>query len=308
MKENFGTNTDMNNALLCFSIIVPTFNRESFIKRTIESVLNQSYPNFEVIIVDDGSTDNTEAVVADIADERVRYFKKRNEERAVARNFGVKKARYSYITFLDSDDLLKDNHLEVACKIVNQLGEPPIFHLGHDVIDGGGNILKKWKPLPDPVNDKLIEGNFLSVMGVFIKKEILLDHPFNENRQISGAGEDYELWLRLAARYSIRTFPVSTSYVVNHDLRGVLTASAESLLTRNELLKKCWQDDTAVAKRFGKKMNVLYSFLELYVALHLAMSKHRRLAVKELLVAIQEHPAVMLNYRFWVVIKKLILN
>jgi glycosyltransferase involved in cell wall biosynthesis len=297
----------MQNSTPSFSIIIPTFNRESFIKKTVESALQQSVENFEVIIVDDGSTDNTEKMISTMTHPKLRYFKKSNEERAVARNFGVRMAKSEYITFLDSDDLLRPNHLEVACGIVNEFGRPPIFHLGHDVIDPNGKLVKRWKPLPDPVNDKLVEGNFLSVMGVFVQKQIMIENPFNENREMSGAGEDYELWLRLAARYPIRTFPVSTSLIVNHEARGVLTASIKSLLTRNELLKKCWQEDEVVMKRYGRKMNIVYSYLELYVALHLAISGHRSLGWKQLFLSFKSHPLVILNYRFWVVIKKLIL-
>ena len=100
----------MENKIL-FSIIIPTYNRASLIKETINSVLLQDYPNFEIIIVDDGSTDDTENIVKSIEDSRINYHKKTNAERGAARNFGIKLAKGEYITFLDSDDILYVNHL-----------------------------------------------------------------------------------------------------------------------------------------------------------------------------------------------------
>jgi len=70
-----------------------------------------------------------------------------------------------------------------------------VFHLGYDVVDDKGNVMYPWKKLPSPVNDKLMEGNFLSCLGVFVKREVLLEYKFNEDRLLSGS-EDYELWLR----------------------------------------------------------------------------------------------------------------
>lgn len=92
----------MNNNL--FSIIIPTYNRAHIVARAIQSVLNQTYQTFEVIVVDDGSTDNTYDVIQSINDERLHYYSQQNQGRSAARNTGVAKACGQYITFLDSDD------------------------------------------------------------------------------------------------------------------------------------------------------------------------------------------------------------
>ena len=87
------------------SVVIPTYNRASLLKRAIKSVLCQTYPDFEVIIVDDGSTDNTEEVIRSFDDKRVKYIKlKKNKGYPVALNKGVKTAKGEYIGFLDSDD------------------------------------------------------------------------------------------------------------------------------------------------------------------------------------------------------------
>ena len=89
------------------SIITPVYNVEKFIVETIESVLNQSHSNWELILVDDGSTDSSTEICKQYAskDERVKYFHKQNGGQASARNLGIKKAKGEYVTFLDSDDL-----------------------------------------------------------------------------------------------------------------------------------------------------------------------------------------------------------
>jgi glycosyltransferase involved in cell wall biosynthesis len=96
-----------------FSIVIPTYNRALLVEQSIRSVLAQSFDDFEIVIVDDGSTDNTEPVVSSLTSTKVLYFKKTNEERGAARNFGIGKASGKYVVFLDSDDLMKKNHLEV---------------------------------------------------------------------------------------------------------------------------------------------------------------------------------------------------
>ena len=105
---------------ILFSIIIPTYNREKFIVKTIQSVLSQTYTNFELIIVDDGSTDNTEKFVRNVKDNRIKFFKKENKERGAARNYGTNKAKGDYITFLDSDDLLYSKYLEEANRFIQK--------------------------------------------------------------------------------------------------------------------------------------------------------------------------------------------
>lgn len=90
-----------------FSVIIPTYNRSNFIVATITSVLEQNFEDFEVLVIDDGSTDNTKEIIERILqkDKRVKYFYKTNAERGAARNFGVQESNGKFLIFLDSDDL-----------------------------------------------------------------------------------------------------------------------------------------------------------------------------------------------------------
>ena len=112
-----------------FSVILPTHNRATFIGQAIDSILLQSFTNFELIIIDDGSTDNTKEVVSAFNDKRIFYHYQENQERSIARNNGIKKAQGQYICFLDSDDYYLPNHLAVLYENIKNHNYPvALFH------------------------------------------------------------------------------------------------------------------------------------------------------------------------------------
>lgn len=103
------------------SVIIPTYNRQKLIKRSIESVLNQTYKELEVIVIDDCSFDNTEKVVKNILDKRLKYIKlDRNSGACVARNVGINASKGSYIAFQDSDDVWHENKLEIQIELMKK--------------------------------------------------------------------------------------------------------------------------------------------------------------------------------------------
>ena len=103
-----------------FSVIIPLYNKSHTIERALKSVLNQTYKNFEAIIVDDGSTDNgIEIVNKYTSDARIKILKQKNQGVSIARNEGVKNSLYQYIAFLDADDEWEKDYLETVLKIAN---------------------------------------------------------------------------------------------------------------------------------------------------------------------------------------------
>jgi glycosyltransferase involved in cell wall biosynthesis len=289
-----------------FSIIIPSYNRAGFVAKSIDSVLEQSFFKFELIIIDDGSEDNTAEVVNPyLQDNRIHYYKIENSERGAARNFGVSKSKGSYVTFLDSDDIFLPWHLEIARGQIVKHSRPAVFHLGYEMLHPDGRIDTLPK-LPNPVNDKLLEGNHLSCMGVFLRRDVALANRFNEDRQLSGS-EDYELWMRLAARYPIFTVPEVTSRLINHNSRSVVTTDTEKLMTRISLLDQTLLRDIPFVARFGDQLGIFTSYRSLYLALHLAMSGKRWLALKSLSLTARKYPQVIFSYRFVVALKKIIL-
>ena len=121
------------------SVIIPTYNREGILGRSIESVLNQTYTEFELIIVDDGSTDNTRQLVENIHDDRISYYYvKNNSGAAAARNYGIERAEGEYIAFQDSDDYWHSDKLEKQMKVMES--NPDIGFVFHAIrYDGDDN-------------------------------------------------------------------------------------------------------------------------------------------------------------------------
>jgi glycosyltransferase involved in cell wall biosynthesis len=132
-----------------FSILIPTYNRSLLVLESIHSVLVQSFTDFELIIVDDGSTDDTEAVVNTISSAKLIYFKKSNQERGAARNFGIKKAKGKYVVFMDSDDRMMDNHLETLYTHLKQQQEDFIATKYLFFKDGKKSVSKDVKRLTE---------------------------------------------------------------------------------------------------------------------------------------------------------------
>jgi GalNAc5-diNAcBac-PP-undecaprenol beta-1,3-glucosyltransferase len=111
-----------------FSVVIPTYNRASFIGTTLQSVIEQEFSSFEILVVDDGSKDNTAEVVQPfLADNRLHYLPKENAERGAARNYGLERTRGEYVIFLDSDDLFHPNHLATLYAAIQAAPTPPNF-------------------------------------------------------------------------------------------------------------------------------------------------------------------------------------
>ena len=290
-----------------FTIIIPTFNRAKFIAKTVSSVIGQIYPDWEVVVVDDGSTDETAAAVTAIGDERVRYHFQENAERAAARNKGVSLAKGKYVTFLDSDDLLNDDHLAAALEMVQKHHDPEFIHLGYEILDAANNRSRKVDHLPEIANDRLIEGNYLSCRGVFLRRDIAEKHPFNPDRALSGS-EDYELWLRIASRYPLYCDSRVTSAMVQHDERSMNDTDRNKLITRIGLLEKYIMADEEFIRRFGSSAARIMANNRVYIALHLALSKTDRMgAISYLIKALMCSPSALRNRAFYGTLKRLFI-
>lgn len=286
---------------------MPTYNRANLIIDSIKTAIAQDYQNFEIIVVDDGSTDNTEEVVLSLQHPKIIYHKKKNEERAVARNTGTQLAKGDYVTFFDSDDCLYPNHLSEAVKLIEKKQSPEIIYLAYNVMDINKTIIKEQIIYrKTDFNKKLINGNYLSCNGVFLRKDVALQHPFNTNRTLS-ASEDYDLWLRLAARYTIHYSSVITSSILNHDARSVFVVKEKPLIDRISLLIETCSNDTLIKKIYKGKLDTFVSKCYLYLALHLAMSKHKKTALTYFYKGIKEHPMSIFDIRVYGIIKCLLI-
>ena len=213
------------------SVIIPTYNRGYCIKRAVESVLNQTYKNLEVVVVDDGSTDNTEEVVSSVNDERVRFVKMpQNGGPAAARNFGVKNARYDIIAFHDSDDVWRYEKLERQMDVMMRTGCDMVYgRFSYHYFLGSYDVTNP--PESISIDDKtnniyktILKQNIIAMPTIVVKKDIFESAGgFNPSLNIL---EDYEMCLRLvsAAKTGFLNEPVIDVYATD----GSVSANANA--------------------------------------------------------------------------------
>lgn len=192
-----------------FSVIIPLYNKKEYIKSTIESVLKQSYTNYEIIVVDDGSTDKSPEVVKSIKDSRILFFSKTNGGVSSARNYGIKKSKGDFICFLDSDDLWSKNYLENINRIITQNQEVDMICSAYGIfkVDPQNNIRIKRITFKSQQKEAKVDFFFHCLKekrciaftsATCIKRRIIQDYNLQFNENIS-MGEDIDYWTRAAS-------------------------------------------------------------------------------------------------------------
>jgi hypothetical protein len=179
------------------SVIIPCFNCGLYITDTINSILNQSFQNFEIIVIDDGSTDNTAIKVKEIKDDRVQYFFQQNKGVSKARNNGLSRAKRKYVVFFDGDDLMSDTFLEFRVNFLERnpdygfcCGIIETFPLRKEGLYGAASEVAKDLLLYNPYTASC-PSNYL------IRKDVLTAHNLRFNESLSSTADRFFL-LQLA--------------------------------------------------------------------------------------------------------------
>jgi glycosyltransferase involved in cell wall biosynthesis len=221
------------------TVIIPTFNRASVVGRAIRSVLVQTCQDWELIVVDDGSTDGTEQGVRSFSDHRIKYIRhERNRGGAAARNTGIRCARGEYVAFLDDDDEWLPEKLEKELEVFrNSDPEVGLVYSGMIVLDEGGNVLKVGMPTESGWAHEALLGSrpIGSCSQVTVKKEVL-DGVAGFDETFLNA-EDQDLWLRVTGVSKVACVPCCS--VKRYLLSDRLTASLRNICTgRERILQK----------------------------------------------------------------------
>lgn len=217
----------MNN--IKFSVVIPLYNKGQSIVNTIKSVLGQSYQNFELVIVNDGSTDNSVNAVKSINDERIRLINQENQGVSAARNKGIKEAKFEWVALLDGDDLWETNHLEEIIKMMTVFPNEKVYVTSFEYSDKREMYRHVRKNSIFKINNyfkEAIKESLIWTSIIVINKNCFNSVGFFNTKLIRG--EDLELWARLAKKFNIiKSSKITAIYRIEAENRTDVTRKLE---------------------------------------------------------------------------------
>ncbi|HRG57652.1 MAG TPA: glycosyltransferase family 2 protein [Bacteroidia bacterium] len=253
-----------------FSVIIPTYNRSHIISSAIKSVIAQVYHNWELIIIDDGSKDNTKKVVERFEDPRIKYYYQKNTERSQARNNGIKLAKGQYICFLDSDDQYCTNHLQVFYDFILAHQHPVALLFSNPIVlNGNEEIQEKIAPFNENNTLAYILKNSIIPDRVCIHHQIFNSYQFNPAIHI---GEDTILWSQITNSFPMYHVDEYTVKYLIHDDNSVNLKNNVYSHRLKGLLKLF--NEPEIKKRLSRKLkNQLISVCYFGIARHYELKR-----------------------------------
>jgi glycosyltransferase involved in cell wall biosynthesis len=292
------------------SVIIPTYNRARLVAEAIQSVLDQTYQDFEIIVIDDGSTDNTKEVVGSFKDPRIKYFYQENRGVCIARNNGIKVSNGDYIIFLDSDDLLFKNAIAIEAKILDSYPDVALIYSQLYTIDEKERVIGLRKPKnrqpgiwqgTREIANLLINGNYICPSQALVRRSSIIDVGLFDPAFSSGS-EDFELWVRIAKKYAV-------SYIAEPVGKYRFYPSGISAGRDMDEIEKSHRrildgifNDAQLGPLFSPHRSRAYFHLHLRFASYAYAERKMKVSRKYLFKALQIHPhAVIENIFFpWV--------
>ena len=289
------------------SVVIPLYQGERWIRAAIESVLAQrGFDDFEVIVVDDGSTDRGADVVRSIADDRVHVIHQANRGIAAARNAGIAKSRGQFIAFLDQDDLWRPDKLATQIPLFAGAPDVGLVHCQTARIDGQGRLIHAGpRVVPDRMQgdvraDMLVMNIVPGTAGVIVRRACF-ETLGGFDEALSGA-DDWEMWSRIAGRYSfaysdaplcsLRLHEHNTSLDVEH-MRTVSTAVRDRLFASPDMRRGF---SARALRRLRRRSEAR---IHHYCATWLLRTGQRAEARRELSAALRLHPTRIRHIVLW---------
>lgn len=287
------------------TVVIPSYNRAQYIAETIESVLGQTYPNIEIIVIDDGSTDNTREIVENYVP-RVQYVWQENAERGASRNHGLRLAKGEFISFLDSDDLWLPNKVEDDLAAFQDTPEAGVVFSDAMEIDAEGRELKimRIKAYSGRVTERLIQNNFVVMATHLVKTELVRKiGGFREERQLSGS-EDWEMWVRLSTISDFKYFPKANTKKRTHDANSMTNAEGMNRSMKYALGLMLISDQLPPeAKKTIPKAEAQISLVS---AINYCSNGDKKMAAKFLRKSFNQDPRIAADLRFGYTIFRLL--
>jgi glycosyltransferase involved in cell wall biosynthesis len=281
-----------------FSIIIPTFNREQLLVTTIHSVLNQTFSNFEIIVVDDGSTDNTKFIIEQmiLSEPRIRYYYQSNSERAVARNKGVELSYGDYLIFLDSDDTFSyEDHLQKLYDFTNSKKNNLFLCFTGAIIDNG-LVKVKTKDYTDIeiTNFDFFTNESIVPARVCLSKGIFELCQFDPDCIVV---EDTVLWTSIMEKFPIYYLPIfSVTYKLHAD-NSVNINKTNAYLLRLKGLEKLFKHYQVGKKITQKTKSVQLNRCHIGIVEFYQLSANKKQALFWLLLSLLRYPTIEFKHK-----------
>lgn len=202
-----------------FSIVIPLYNKQNCIRETLNSVFNQSYTDFEVLVVDDASTDGSLEVVREFSDKRLRIIEKPNSGVSATRNAGIAAAANEWIAFLDADDIWTSFHLETLVKLHNQHPKAEVLCSNYEKFSSNENYVDKLEKIEQKMTCFIVKDFYLRLLAgkhviwsstAVVRKDCFEKVGWFDERLIKG--EDLDLWARLYESFTMAQTEFVTAF------------------------------------------------------------------------------------------------
>ena len=278
------------------SVIIPVYNGEKTIRETIDSVIKQTFDNFELIVINDGSTDSTLDIVNSIQDSRIKVFSYDNAGQSASRNWGISLAKGEYISFIDADDLWTPDKLESQLKALQENPQASVAYSWTDWIDESGNLRDRGTHITENgyVYEQLLLNNFIANgSNVLIKSEAIKETGGFETSLIPA--EDWDMWIRLASRYHFVAVPYPQI------LYRVYTSSSSGNVWKMEssilrVINKAFTNAPSSVKHLRKEsLCGIYQYLTFKAVEHPLEKKKSLAAIRFMTMAIRYNPRFILK-------------
>lgn len=278
------------------SVIIPAYNQEKFITETIESVLNQTYKDFEILVVDDGSTDSTKQKLEKFGS-RIKLIEQTHMERAVARNNGVKNSQGRYIAFVDSDDIWTKDKLQKQINTLDKMKEYILVYSACGRIDEHSKKLKpaqrQLKGYSGNVFENLLVRNFIVSATPLIRREYVLRTEGFNSKYIPY--EDWEFWIRLSSYGKFYFIPEPLAYYRIHKSQSVRQVRAEKI---EEVTTLLLQDSFNLQNIENKIKNKSLAIANLRFCYWYLINRNKDKAEEKIRKAIELYPDFIFDPRW----------
>ena len=288
------------------SIIIPMYNSIKYIDNTIQSALNQTYPNIEIIVVDDGSTDTPETVLNKYKD-RIRLIRQENAGLSHARNIGIKNSEAEYLVFLDADDYITLDKIAMEVKVLEKNQEIGWVYESSLTIDENKRIIRKLpdnaiKSTEQPPQGKrfhkLLIRNLMPVNAVMIRKTCLDVGVFDESLT---SYEDWDFWLRVAAKYEVKYINKTLAFVRSRP-NSMQRDTIRFHLNKIRVIKKICRLYPNLTRQYKQEIKKILASLHIYVGVEYYSKDKFEDASSEFINAIRVYPFQMRSYFYLILV------